>query len=50
MEDGMVKEHSLPLMEVSMKVNGRMVKDMGKEHTLTQMEVGMKGNIKMIGS
>ena len=50
MEDGMVKEHSLPLMEVSMKVNGRMVKDMDKEHTLTQMEVSMKGNIKMIGS
>ena len=39
MEREMVKEHTLTLMETSMKGNGRMGNIMVKEHTLLKMEV-----------
>ena len=41
MTKGMVKEHTLSLMEKSMWGNGMMTKGMVKEHTLTLVEVGM---------
>ena len=37
----MVKEHTLGLMEESMKGNSRMGKNMAKEHSITLMEVCM---------
>ena len=43
----MVKEHSLHLMETSMKGNGRMGKNMVKEHTLGMMEKSMLENSRM---
>ena len=41
MVKGMVKEHSLTLMEKSMLEVGRMEKRMVKEQELTQMETSM---------
>ena len=43
----MVKEHSLGLMEESMKGNLRMVKKMVKENTQTLMVRCMSGNGRM---
>ena len=38
---GMVKEHTLGLMEESMKGNSRLAKNMVKEHTLYLMGLSM---------
>ena len=43
----MDKEHSLSLMEVSMKVVGRVEKNMDKEPTLSRMGKCMKANSGM---
>ena len=43
----MVKEHSSGPMEISMKGNGRMRKDMGKEHSPGPMGISMSGNGRM---
>ena len=47
MGKGLVKEHSITLMEVSMQGNSRMGKNMVKGHTFPMMEGSMKGNGKM---
>ena len=47
MGKGLVKEHSITLMEVSMQGNSRMGKNMVKEHTYPIMEGSMKGNGRM---
>ena len=50
MEREMVKEHTLTLMETSMKGNGRMGNIMVMGHTLLKMEVLMSGNGRMINT
>jgi hypothetical protein len=48
MEKGMVKEHTLGMMEESMWVNTRMGNIMVKEHTLGMMEESLLGNSRMV--
>ena len=43
----MGKEHSSGPMEIRMKGNGRMRKDMGKEHSTGPMGISMSGNGRM---
>ena len=47
-DNQMVKEHSLYLMDESMKGNGRVERKMVKEHGLIIMETSMLGNSKMM--
>jgi len=47
MGKGLVKEHTLGLMEVSMLGNSGMGIGMVKEHLLHQMEISMKENGRM---
>ena len=46
-ENQMVTGHSLHLMEIGIKENGRMVNNMVKEPTFGLMVKSMKGNGKM---
>ena len=48
MDMNMVKEHSLYLMEESMKGNGRVERKMVKEHGLFIMETSMLVNSRMM--
>ena len=41
----MVKEHTLFMMEVSMRVDGRIVKNMVKEHILMEKGSGKETSI-----
>jgi len=47
MGKNMVKEHTLGLMETSMKGNSRTENNMLKEHLLVLMEESMKENLRM---
>ena len=43
----MVNEHTIIIMDLSMRGDGMIIKNTVKEHTLLLMETGLKGNGRM---